>query len=91
VDFPSWMVASIDREAHRLGVTRQSLSAHLLPVNACLHITRGHRSGSNSTDLKSYRRFSWSANYLPSRGGDFLKPFTGKKWQILGDGHPVHG
>lgn len=25
VDFPSWMVRSIDREAHRLGVTRQSL------------------------------------------------------------------
>lgn len=25
VDFPSWMVQSIDREANRLGVTRQSL------------------------------------------------------------------
>lgn len=25
VDCPSWMVESIDREAHRLGVTRQSL------------------------------------------------------------------
>jgi hypothetical protein len=25
VDFPSWMVRSIDREANRLGVTRQSL------------------------------------------------------------------
>lgn len=25
VDFPAWMVRSIDREAHRLGVTRQSL------------------------------------------------------------------
>jgi hypothetical protein len=25
VDFPSWMVRSIDREAHRLGVSRQSL------------------------------------------------------------------
>jgi hypothetical protein len=25
VDCPSWMVRSIDREAHRLGVTRQSL------------------------------------------------------------------
>jgi hypothetical protein len=25
VDFPSWMVRSIDKEAHRLGVTRQSL------------------------------------------------------------------
>jgi hypothetical protein len=25
VDFPSWMIRSIDREAHRLGVTRQSL------------------------------------------------------------------
>ncbi|MBP1150407.1 MULTISPECIES: type II toxin-antitoxin system BrnA family antitoxin [Methylocaldum] len=25
VDFPVWMVRSLDREAHRLGVTRQSL------------------------------------------------------------------
>ena len=25
VDFPGWMVQSIDREANRLGVTRQSL------------------------------------------------------------------
>jgi len=25
VDFPSWMVESLDREADRLGVTRQSL------------------------------------------------------------------
>ncbi len=25
VDFPSWMVASLDHEARRLGVTRQSL------------------------------------------------------------------
>ncbi len=25
VDFPSWVVASLDREARRLGVTRQSI------------------------------------------------------------------
>lgn len=25
VDFPDWMVAALDREAHRLGVTRQSI------------------------------------------------------------------
>jgi hypothetical protein len=25
VDFPEWMVQSLDREAHRLGVTRQSV------------------------------------------------------------------
>jgi len=25
VDFPSWMVAALDREAKRLGVTRQSI------------------------------------------------------------------
>lgn len=25
VDFPGWMVESLDREAHRLGVTRQSI------------------------------------------------------------------
>jgi hypothetical protein len=25
VDFPAWMVESLDREAHRVGVTRQAL------------------------------------------------------------------
>ncbi len=25
VDFPAWMVEALDREAHRLGITRQSL------------------------------------------------------------------
>ncbi len=25
VDFPQWMIESLDKEAHRLGVTRQSL------------------------------------------------------------------
>ena len=25
VDFPSWMIESLDREANRLGVTRQSI------------------------------------------------------------------
>ena len=25
VDFPEWMVGSLDKEAHRLGITRQSL------------------------------------------------------------------
>ena len=25
VDFPEWMIASLDREARRLGVTRQSI------------------------------------------------------------------
>ena len=25
VDFPKWMIESLDKEAHRLGVTRQSL------------------------------------------------------------------
>jgi len=25
VDFPSWMIHSLDKEAHRLGVTRQSI------------------------------------------------------------------
>jgi len=25
VDFPSWMIESLDREARRLGVTRQSI------------------------------------------------------------------
>ncbi|NED96260.1 CopG family transcriptional regulator [Phytoactinopolyspora alkaliphila] len=25
VDFPTWMIASLDREARRLGITRQSI------------------------------------------------------------------
>ena len=25
VDFPAWMIQSLDKEAHRLGVTRQSI------------------------------------------------------------------
>jgi hypothetical protein len=25
VDFPEWMVSALDREAHRMGVTRQSV------------------------------------------------------------------
>jgi hypothetical protein len=25
VDFPNWMIHSLDKEAHRLGVTRQSI------------------------------------------------------------------
>lgn len=25
VDFPTWMIESLDQEAHRLGVTRQSI------------------------------------------------------------------
>lgn len=25
VDFPEWMIQSLDKEAHRLGVTRQSI------------------------------------------------------------------
>jgi hypothetical protein len=25
VDFPAWMIKSLDKEAHRLGVTRQAL------------------------------------------------------------------
>ena len=28
VDFPSWMVESLDREARRLGVSRQSVIKH---------------------------------------------------------------
>ena len=40
--------------------------------------------------VESCSRYSWSAVYLPSRGGDFLKPFTVKKWQTLREGHNLH-
>jgi len=31
VDFPTWMVAALDQEARRLGVTRQSIIKMWLP------------------------------------------------------------
>lgn len=39
VDFPSWMVESLDKEAQRLGVTRQSL------IKLWLADRLEHRSG----------------------------------------------
>jgi hypothetical protein len=33
VDFPGWMVDSLDREARRMGVTRQSLIKRWLAVS----------------------------------------------------------
>jgi hypothetical protein len=41
VDFPSWMVDSLDREARRMGVTRQSLAERLSQPAAA-----GNRRGS---------------------------------------------
>lgn len=38
VDFPVWMVASLDREARRLGVTRQSIIKMWLAE----HLQQGH-------------------------------------------------
>jgi hypothetical protein len=41
VDFPAWMVHSLDREARRLGVTRQSLIKLWLADRLSLSIGKG--------------------------------------------------
>jgi len=43
VDFPAWMVASLDREARRLGVTRQSLIKLWLAEKLGRPVTAGVR------------------------------------------------
>jgi len=40
VDFPVWMVESLDREASRLGVPRQSLIKILIARHLSEHVTR---------------------------------------------------
>ena len=40
VDFPLWMVESLDREASRLGVPRQSLIKMLIARHLTKHATR---------------------------------------------------
>lgn len=42
VDFPAWMVESIDKEANRLGVTRQSLIKLWLADKLQAHSTLNH-------------------------------------------------
>ncbi|MEX2525215.1 MAG: CopG family transcriptional regulator [Gammaproteobacteria bacterium] len=43
VDFPTWMIESLDREASRLGVTRQSI------IKMWLAERLGQSQGDNST------------------------------------------
>jgi len=43
VDFPAWMVDSLDREARRLGVTRQSLIKLWLADRLAQAISGGNR------------------------------------------------
>jgi len=43
VDFPAWMIESLDREANRLGVTRQSIIKVWLAER--LEEVNEHRSG----------------------------------------------
>jgi hypothetical protein len=43
VDFPSWMVDSLDREARRMGVTRQSLIKLWLADRLALLVSSGRR------------------------------------------------
>ena len=46
VDFPGWMVDSLDREARRMGVTRQSLIKLWLAERLDRPIAAGNRRGS---------------------------------------------
>jgi len=46
VDFPGWMVDSLDREARRMGVTRQSLIKLWLAESLGQPIAAGNRRGS---------------------------------------------
>ena len=46
VDFPGWMVDSLDREARRMGVTRQSLIKLWLAERLGRPIAAGNRRGS---------------------------------------------
>jgi len=46
VDFPGWMVDSLDREARRMGVTRQSLIKLWLAERLGKPIAAGNRRGS---------------------------------------------
>ena len=46
VDFPGWMVDSLDREARRMGVTRQSLIKLWLAERLGQPIAAGNRRGS---------------------------------------------
>ena len=46
VDFPGWMVNSLDREARRLGVTRQSLIKLWLAERLGEPVAAGNRRGS---------------------------------------------
>ena len=41
VDFPTWMIDSLDREAHKLGVTRQSVIKVWLPERSASKPWRG--------------------------------------------------
>ena len=43
VDFPAWMVDSLDREARRLGVTRQSLIKLWLADRLAQSVSAGKR------------------------------------------------
>jgi hypothetical protein len=43
VDFPSWMVDSLDREARRMGVTRQSLIKLWLADRLAQPVSSGRR------------------------------------------------
>ena len=51
VDFPGWMVDSLDREARRMGVTRQSLIKLWLAERLGQPIVAGNRRGSRRSQV----------------------------------------
>jgi hypothetical protein len=50
VDFPGWMVDALDREARRMGVTRQSLIKLWLAERLGQPIAAGNRRGGGLTN-----------------------------------------
>lgn len=51
VDFPAWMIDSLDREASKLGVTRQSI----------IKVWLAERLEANATNLPIHRTHAWLA------------------------------
>lgn len=50
VDFPSWMVKSLDREASRIGVTRQSIIKVWLAERLAIRETNKNMKTDNSKE-----------------------------------------
>jgi len=91
VDFPTWMVDSLDREASKLGVTRQSVIKVCWPSalrrRRRMRLYNGHLKLRRTAELKV--RFTPSADIpttlLPvPRRGDVAKRSASEPWRGSG-------